>query len=120
MHTEINTYFTRPNGRSELVYSAESWVRIKLQLETAGPVAVGTRQEITPVLSGKGILLPTTGTTLTEFIMPKGDRLFIASESINRVKYITEPIPWLEQMLYQIEQGFSSLKGIFGSIARRR
>ena len=44
--TEISTYFTARIGTSELLYSAEDWVEITLRLETAGPVAVSTRQEI--------------------------------------------------------------------------
>ena len=115
MRTDIYTYFTRPNGQSELLYSGESWVRIFLFLETAGPVAVGTRESVTPVLSGKGILIPSDGRQI-EFVLPKGNRIFIAAESINRVKFFVEPIPWLEQILFQVETGFSGLRGALGSV----
>jgi hypothetical protein len=96
-HTEIYTYFTRPQDGSKDFHAAAKWERVELQLETAGPVAVSTRQDIEPVLSGRGILLPPDGEPI-EFTLGKGDRLFIASESINRVKVIIEPIPWLEQI----------------------
>jgi len=115
--TDIYTYFTVPSGETELLYSSENWVRIELQLETAGPVSVGTREEVSPVLSGKGILLP-TGDESIEFVLPKGNRLYVASGSINRVKVIVEPIPWIEQLLMQIESGFGGLRGILGAIAR--
>lgn len=118
MNTDIYTYFTKPTGESELLYSAESWVKIELALETAGPVSVGTRESVVPVLSGKGILLESDGEPI-EFVMPRGNRLFIASESINRVKVIIEPIPWFEQLLMQIEQGFGGLKGILSAVLRR-
>lgn len=101
MHTRIQTYFTVANGTSQLLYSAENWVRVEFQLETAGPVAVGTLQDVTPVLSGKGILLPPDGEPV-RFVLPKGDRVFIAAESINRVKFIVEPIPWLEEIFAAI------------------
>lgn len=93
-HTEIQTYFTKP-GENFLLYSVEGWVRVRFMLETAGPVAVGTRQDIVPALSGKGMLLPTN--VEREFILPKGDRIFITSPSVNRVNFIVEPIPWQEQ-----------------------
>lgn len=120
MHTDIFTYFTVPaiTNRSELLYSAEEWVRIELVLETAGPVAVSTRQSVTPVLSGKGVLLEPDGEPL-KFIMPRGDRLFIAAESVNRVKVIIEPIPWLEQIYQTLTQGFGSLRGLLGGALRR-
>ncbi len=110
MHTEIYTYFTRPADGSKNFYSAPGWVRMGLQLETAGPVAVSTRQEVLPVLSGKGVLLPPDGEPI-EFILPKGDRVFIASESVNRVKVIIEPIPWLEQIVLGIGSVINVLRG---------
>jgi hypothetical protein len=114
-HTDIYTYFTKANGETELIYSAEEWMRIELQLETAGPVAVSTRQDVTPVLSGKGILLPPTGEPV-KFLLPRGDRLFIASEAVNRVKFIVEPVPLLEQILQQLKTGFGSISGLLGVI----
>jgi hypothetical protein len=91
LHTEIYTYFTVADGVSKLLFSANFWCTTKLTLETAGPVAAGTREDVVPVLSGKGILL----TTLVEeeWVLAKGDRIFIAAESINRVKFIVEPLP---------------------------
>lgn len=93
--TDIYTYFTEVGG-SRLLYSAENWVRIKLKLKTAGPVAIGTSAEITPVLSGHGILLDTN--VDYEAYLAKGTRVFIASESVNRVNITIEPVPWLEQL----------------------
>lgn len=92
---EVYTHTTRVSG-SHPLYEAERWVRLRLTLETAGPVAVGTRDSITPVLSGKGILLPTN--VELQFSMGKGDKLYIAATAINRVRVIVEPIPWGEQI----------------------
>jgi hypothetical protein len=47
------------------------------------------------VLSGKGMRLE-TGVPLSFFIA-KGTRLWVATTSINRVKRVIQPIPWLEQ-----------------------
>jgi hypothetical protein len=71
-------------------------------------VAVGMDQNITPVLSGKGILLPTN--EQVEFYLSKGDRVFIAAESINRVRFITDPIPYLGQ----ISMALSALGSLVG------
>lgn len=101
-HTEIYTYFTIPDGQSKLIYSAESWVRARFTLETAGPVAVSTRQDLAPVLSGKGRLLPVDDEY--EFIVPKGDRIFIIAEAINRVAFTIEPIPWLQTIALEIRR----------------
>lgn len=95
-NTLIYTLFTKA-GETRLVYSATTWVKIRLMLETAGPVAVGTRQQIGPTLSGKGILLPVNQEI--DFVLAKGDRLFMVAEAINRVKFICEMIPWQEQIL---------------------
>ena len=90
MHTEISTYFTQI-GESRLLFSANFWCTVKLTLETAGPVAAGTREDVVPVLSGKGVLLDTS--LEQEWVLAKGDRIFIAAESINRVKFVVEPKP---------------------------
>jgi hypothetical protein len=93
--TEISTYFTKPGG-DFLLYQAESWVRLRLMLETAGPVAVGSRDQVSPVLSGKGILLP-RDVEIT-FPLSKGNRIFITAGAVNRVRFIIEPIPWADQV----------------------
>lgn len=97
--TEVYTYFTTP-GPTTLFYSAESWVRLKLTLETAGPVAVGQRATLDPVISGKGRLLGTNEEF--EVTLAKGTRFYIASGSVNRVSVTIEPIPFLEQISHEI------------------
>ena len=93
-HTDIYGLFTLPDGETHRFYNAELWARITLILEDAGPVAVSTRQDIAPVLSGQGILLA-TGEPRT-FTLPPGDRLYYVAAAINRVSIIVEPVPWLD------------------------
>ena len=96
---DVYTYFTEAGETKEL-YSAENWVRIKLELQTAGPVAVGTSALLTPVLSGRGMLL---GTNVPfEAYLPKGTRFYIAAGAVNRVNVTIEPVPWLEQISGEI------------------
>lgn len=95
--TEIYTYFTDPDGQTKLFYNGDRiWAHVTLTLETAGPVAIGNKQNITPVLSGKGELLETG--QAKRLVIGRSNRLYIASTSINRVKVEIEPVPWLEQI----------------------
>ena len=94
--TQAFTYFTKV-GPTEILYSGDRlWAKVTLTLETAGPVAVGTVQNLTPVLSGVGQLLETDDPT--PFTIAKGVRLYIASTSVNRIKVTVEPLPWMEQI----------------------
>jgi len=94
--TQIYTYFTQIGG-THLLYSAENWVRFSLELEDAGPVSVGTLAALNPVLSGRGALLQ-TDEVFGPYVLAKGTRLYVAAETVNRVKVVIEPIPWLEQL----------------------
>lgn len=95
--------FTTTLGESKLFYSADQWVRIKLTLETAGPVAIGIgRSDILPVLSGKGRLLTTDEEW--EVYIPKGTRVYYAAENVNRVATTIEPVPWMEQLSMEIRR----------------
>lgn len=96
VRTYVQTYFTKI-AETQILYNGDrQWAKITLTLETAGPVAVGTAQKISPVLSGKGILLATNEPiTIT---VAKGTRLYVVSTSVNRVKVMVEALPWLEQI----------------------
>lgn len=106
---EIYTYFTRADGVTHLLYDPKEQIRLRLELETAGPVAVSTREELGPVLSGKGVLL-TTGDE-QEFILSLGDRMFIIAETSDRVKLIAEPIPYVPEILKAVLKLAGSTSG---------
>lgn len=116
--TKIYTYFTIPDGESKLLYSAQSWVKIQLTLENAGPVAVGTSETVSPVLSGKGVLL-TTGREV-EFTLPKGNRLFIASNTLNRVSFFVEAVPWLQSVIYNLQNNTKTISNAINALRGRR
>jgi hypothetical protein len=91
------SFFTKASNVPQQLYTGDRpWVNVKVLLETAGPVAVATKQNFLPVTSGKGRQLR-TGVEAT-FTLPKGARLWIASTAINRVSVTVEPFPWLEQL----------------------
>lgn len=105
------TYFTKVpviGEQSSILYPADRlWARVILTLETAGPVAVGFKSQISPVLSGRGQLLQTGVATV--FDVPKGNPLYIAATAVNRVKLTVESLPWLEliaALLGRISGGF--------------
>ncbi len=105
--TEVYSYFTSASGQTELIYSAENWVRIKLTLETAGPVSVGTSAELSPVLGGRGRLLDTA--VEFEVYLARGSRFYVISDSINRLSVTIEPVPWLEQLAGDMVTALSSV-----------
>lgn len=108
--TEVYTFFAKAStdGQPPVIYNGDrQYAQVILTLETAGPVAVSNKQQIYPVLSGKGQLLE-TGVPLT-FYVAKGNRLWVATSSLNRIKVTVEPIPWLEQFA-----------GLLGLIAQKR
>lgn len=96
MRIKASTYFTRA-GAPEIVYDGTRiWARVTLTLRTAGPVAVGEQAEITPVLSGSGILLITNEPK--SFDLAKSNRLYIAANGFNRVDLIIAAYPWAEEI----------------------
>lgn len=110
--TRAYTYFTKPTGQTELLYTAEGWIHVRLLLENAGPVSIGMDQNITPVLSGKGRLLP-TGQEI-RFSMTRGDRLFIAAEAKNRVSFVVEPLLPVDRIAMAVEGIFSMASAFLG------
>jgi hypothetical protein len=107
-NSDSYTYFTQvATGnlpQTQLLYTADrAWVKLTLVLETAGPVAVGTKSTLTPVLGGAGILLPppSTGGNMTPltWTLAKGNKFYIASTSVNRVKVVIDPYPWLQDIV---------------------
>ncbi|HET9061830.1 MAG TPA: hypothetical protein VFO62_00945 [Candidatus Binatia bacterium] len=96
--TFAQTYFTKVSSTdTQILYNGDrQWAYVTITLETAGPVVVGLVQKLTPVLSGKGTRL--TPNEPIRFPVAKGNRVWIASTSVSRVKLVVEPAPWLEQI----------------------
>lgn len=115
--SDVHTYFTVIGG-THLLYSAENNVRIRLWLEDAGPVAVGTDAQLDPVLSGRGVLLETAPAPAFEQVLSKSDRIYIAAETVNRVKVQIEPIPWLEQIDLDIARVGAAIAGAATTIVQ--
>jgi len=108
--TLLYTIFTKA-GPTVQVYAASTWVNVRLRLDTAGPVAVGTKQELTPVLSGAGLLLPVG--QWVKFSLYKGTKLWMAAESVNRVEAVIEPVPWQEQLVLQSQKMIQLIGSLF-------
>lgn len=106
--TDAYTFFTKApivgQAGPDIIYNADRlWATVVLLLETAGPVAWGTKSQITPVLSGKGILLQTG--VPTRITVGKGSRIYVAATTVNRVSVLVEPLPWLEQITALLTAG---------------
>jgi hypothetical protein len=110
LSTELYTYFAKPpvDGQLPVLYNGDRQLGIMiLELETAGPVYVSTKQQLLPVTSGKGRQL-ITGQPVS-FPLSKGNRLWVATTSINRIAVIVHPDPWSE-----------NITGLLGQIAKGR
>jgi hypothetical protein len=94
--SEVSTRFTTP-GENTLLYQAESWVYLNLTLIDAGPVSVGTRDNIAPVLSGKGGVL--VQNEVFRFPVRKGQRVYMTANTVARVRLAIEAPPFGEQIL---------------------
>lgn len=114
--TNLSTVFTRVGGTQQ-IYAADRWVTFKVTLQTAGPVDLGTRADITPVLSGKGRGL-VTGQELT-LVVGKGTRVYYTAAAVNRLLVTIEPIPWLQQIAMEIRNNASSIIKSLVSIAAK-
>jgi hypothetical protein len=93
--SDYYTIFTKAGGTQTLV-QVPQYAKITFELETAGPVSVGTRAQLDPVGSGKGALL----TTDKEFEMLVGPNttIYYAATGLHRVKVKIEAIPWLRTL----------------------
>lgn len=116
--TELSTFITKIGPTETLYDGTRIWAQVTVTLETAGPVAIGTRANITPVLSGKGILL-VTGVPKTVTIA-KGDKLYVASNAISRIKLELQPVPWLEQLTGTLSGVGQVLVNIFTRLGARK
>jgi hypothetical protein len=114
--TYLYTFFTKATGITELIYSnnEREWVKLSLTLQTVGPVDVGTSQNIEPVNSGKGQGLQSGIPTV--IVLPPSQRLFIISNTVDRVSFSIEPLPWLWQILNTIERIAFVQQGVVGGI----
>jgi hypothetical protein len=91
---KIFTFFTTA-GKTLNVYNGDRlWAKVTLTLETAGPVSVGEQADLQPVLSGRGLLLQTGIPAV--FNVAKGNILYVAAASTNRIGVVVEAYPWLE------------------------
>lgn len=101
-NVDIFTYQTT-SGQTAMLYSGNRLsATITLVLQTAGPVVVGWKQQLKPVLAGLGWTLQTG----QPFVIPiaQGQRLYIASSSVNLVNVTVAPTPWAEQIAGGVAQ----------------
>ena len=123
-NTQIYTLITRagPNPKGiDALFSADNWYEMEFQLETAGPVSVGTNSNLFPVLGGAGVLLPATGEPI-RFIVGRGDRVYYAAEAVNRVKVMIKPLPFIERAVAElgaVVEGVGRAASLLRSIGRK-
>ena len=89
MASDFKTIFTSVDT-TELQYSPVEWTLVSLQLETSGPVVAGTKPEMAPIASGKGILLSARP---RYFLLGPSERLYTLSSALNRVSMSAHTLP---------------------------
>ena len=112
LKTDVYTFFTKSSGTT-LLLSLPNWSLVTLRLESAGPVAVGTIESLTPV-GTKGRLLPVNEDI--KIVMVPLTRLFIAADSLQRVAVQVEPYPWLFEILNAVK----ALPSLLGRLLGRK
>lgn len=110
---DFYTFFTVAGG-TKLLLSVPQWTKITLRLETAGPVAVGTREQLDPVASGKGRLLPTDEDVV--MMLGPNTRFFYAATGLQRVAIHVEAVPWL-QAIFEALRAIHKVTGSGGGRA---
>jgi hypothetical protein len=103
MATQTQVYtFTTQAGVTQLLRRTlpDEWLEITLRLETAGPVSVGHLEDLAPVSSGRGRLLPSTDDVIIK--LSPSSSLYILSQSVDRVAVEINAIPGLEDLLKAI------------------
>lgn len=78
----------------------DEWLEVHLILETAGPVAVGDVEDLFPIGSGRGLLLPFNQSVT--FKLSPSSRIFIASATPDTISVRMNAIPGLDQILKAI------------------
>jgi len=112
--TEAVTFITEPGATPKLVVTADQpWIRATFTLETAGPVEVSAKQSWT-LSSGNGQTLITN--VPLSFTIARGNKFYIASSTVNRVRITIEPVPWLEQTVGALVAGFTGLARVIASL----
>jgi hypothetical protein len=114
--TNMYTLFTNGLGESVLILEAGDWMKVTLVLETAGPVAISTRSDVIPVLSGKGGLLQTN--VPREYHLSRGDRLYYGSNAVNRVNVTVESIPYGNAIVELVAGLGGSINKLVGALVR--
>jgi hypothetical protein len=110
-NTTLSTVFTKVGQVVPLYTADQSWARVVVTLETAGPVEVASVANFKPFLSGKAQTLQ-TGVPLT-FDCARGSKLFIGASTVERVKLTVEPLPWLEQIAGGITNVVGGIRNLF-------
>lgn len=103
--TEIKTLFFDASPQAIAIYNAVEDVRITLDLESAGPLRIGTSSVLQ---APNGRLMPTDRTVT--FLLSAGTILYGYAVSPQRLAYSIEPVPYLMEIL-------TAIKGVAGSIS---
>lgn len=110
MASDFKTIITSV-GVTDLQVSPVEWTLVSMKLESGGPVIVGTKPELSPIGSGKGISL---GTTPRYFLLAPAERLYTLSGALNTVSMTTHTLPNMLQLIMKLDAVIGSIAKKFG------
>jgi hypothetical protein len=102
--------FLTKTGSTQLLLSLPQWTKITMRLNTAGPVVVGTREQLDPVISGKGAPLVTDQEF--EMLIGPNTRVYYFATGINSVTIKVEAIPWMLTIASLISDVVKAISGL--------
>lgn len=89
---------TVPNDRAALLVNATDWLEVTVLKETSGIVVVGTKADLSPVGSGKGMSIPAD--VPIKFLMTPDSFLYTVSDTTTqKLSVIIQPLELFSQML---------------------
>jgi len=106
---DILTLFPYDTTKAIQVYEAKEDTKLTFFLESAGPVSIGVRADLTPVGSGKGRLLPQKQPV--DVFISTGQIIYMAVTGQERVAFMSQPIPYMELIVGLLRQTITSMSG---------
>jgi hypothetical protein len=95
MPTQI--YATVPRTDTTLLIDTPDWLLVLLTKETSGVVEVGTKQDLNPAGSGKGVALP-VDVQISFLLEPASQLYMVAQDNNQRVGIISLVPPDIEKL----------------------
>ena len=94
---------TVPNDKAALLVNATDWLDVTVLKETSGTVVIGTKPDLSPVGSGKGMSIPVD--VMVKFLLTPDSSLYVYSDTATqKLSVIIQPLELFSQMLQALNK----------------